>query len=101
MITQQLEWTQAKSIAKRFKTSLPPPHNPWFLDLPIEWVPSLLNVLKDAKIEHDGSLENSTDDGKVLRIIGGVKGWNNKKMLELEPEKNLADLENCQAQIQY
>ena len=65
------------------------------MDLPIEWVPSLLNVLKDAKIEHDGSLENSTDDGKVLRIIGGVKGWNNKKMLELEPENiNLADLEN-------
>ena len=95
LITQQLDWTQAKSIAQRFKTSLPPPHNPWFLDLPIEWVPSLLNVLKDAKIEHDGSLENSTDDGKVLRIIGGVKGWNNKKMLELEPENiNLADLEN-------
>ena len=95
LITQQLNWVQAKSIAQRFKTSLPPPHNPWFLDLPIEWVPSLLNVLKGAKIEHDGSLNNSTDNDKVLRIIDGVKGWNNKKMLELEPEKiNLTDLEN-------
>ena len=72
LITQQLDWTQAKSIAQRFKTSLPPPHNRWFLDLPIEWVPSLLNVLKDAKIEHYDSCllytSPSPRDGLLSRM---------------------------------
>ena len=52
LVTQQPNWQQAKEVAEKFKTSLPPSHNPWFLDLPIEWVPELIELLKQATIEN-------------------------------------------------
>ena len=59
-----LNWTQAKAIAHRFGTSLPPPHNPWWADLPLEWVESMLAILQNSQVE-----------GGALRIAEGVKGW--------------------------
>ena len=94
----QLNWDEARDIAIRFKTSLPPPHNPWFLDLPIEWTPALIDMIEDAKIEpfgtvKDGIVESEKSlnamplpESRQLRIIGGVKGWDAKKMDILRPE---------------
>jgi len=68
-------WDSAKEIAIRFSTSLITPHNPWWRDLPIEWVPALLEAI-DNSIISDG----------CLRFISGVKDWNPNTMDELRPE---------------
>ena len=80
---------QARAIAEQFKTSLPPPHNPWFLDLPIEWVPQLISLLKTASIENfsngkDIDLMPKRED-RCLRITGGVANWNPAIMQEMPP----------------
>ena len=102
------DWNQSKLISQRFKTSLPPPHNPWFLDLPIEWVPAFLKIIVNSKIEElgvgDGSSGNYGEDlqafpmpdKKQMRIIGGVKNWSSKMMDEIPPEKITKEmLEKC------
>ncbi|HIL65298.1 MAG TPA: hypothetical protein EYG33_03935, partial [Candidatus Poseidoniales archaeon] len=71
-----IDWTAAKGIALRFGTSLPSPHNPWWLDLPIEWVPSLLKLIGSAEIK----------DGNLI-FKDAVKGWNGKNMENLLPEQ--------------
>ncbi|MDP6870184.1 MAG: hypothetical protein QGI21_05375 [Candidatus Poseidoniaceae archaeon] len=78
LITTKLSWNQAKSVALRFATSLPSPHNPWWLDLPIEWVPELL------KIVENGIVENNS-----FRIKNGVENWNSSAMDKLRPEENV------------
>ena len=80
-------WQQARAIAEKFKTSLPPPHNPWFLDLPIEWVPQLIELLADATIETGNSDGVSTPkrESMSLRIKNGVAGWNPEVMSEMPP----------------
>jgi len=94
----QPNWDEARDIAIRFKTSLPPPHNPWFLDLPIEWVPALIDMIEDSKIEPFGTVKGNVvesekslnamplPESRQLRIVGGVKGWNAQKMDILQPE---------------
>ncbi len=77
---QTLDWAQASSVAKRFGCALPPPHNPWLLDLPIEWVPALLDVLDGGRIE-DGA------EGRRLRLPEAVRGWTPETMDELRPER--------------
>ena len=84
MISINPSWESAKEIAIRFSTSLVGSNNPWWLDLPIEWVPALLKAI-----------ENSTVRDGNLRFIGGVKGWNPDKMDELRPEvENEIDYDN-------
>ena len=89
LVSQQPNWQQARSIAENFKTSLPPPHNPWFLDLPIEWVPEFIRVLSEASIEEFntkiGRQIESFAESKYLRIKGGVAGWNAAIMNEMPP----------------
>lgn len=86
-----MAWDQALGFAKRFKTSLPPPHNPWLLDLPLEWLPSLLGQIKNAVVE---SPTTPSSDGARplgsamhLRFSNAVKGWTPKGMDELQPER--------------
>ena len=76
LISLNPSWESAKEIAVRFSTSLVGAHNPWWLDLPIEWVPALLQAIESATVR-DGN----------LHFIGGVKGWNADEMDELRPEK--------------
>ena len=76
LISLNPKWEAAKEIAIRFSTSLVGANNPWWLDLPIEWVPALLKSIETATVR-DGN----------LRFIGGVKGWNPKDMDVLRPEK--------------
>ncbi len=75
LISLNPKWEAAKEIAIRFSTSLVGANNPWWLDLPIEWVPALLKSIDTATVR-DGN----------LRFIGGVKGWNPEDMDELRPE---------------
>ena len=75
LISLNPSWESAKEISIRFATSLVGSHNPWWLDLPIEWVPSLLQAIETATVR-DGN----------LRFVDGVKGWNSNEMDELRPE---------------
>ena len=84
LIAQEPSWDSCKEIAVRFSTSLPPPHNPWWLDLPIEWLPALIQAIETATVR-DGN----------LTFIDGVKGWNAQLMDELRPESEVVlDSEN-------
>lgn len=93
---QTLSWQQAEGIARRFATSLPPPHNPWLKDLPIEWLPSVLQILQDGQIESSGSWENGalqpvegarpSPSQRQLRLKGAARHWSAKRMDDLEPE---------------
>ena len=99
LVSQQPNWAQAKTICEKFKTSLPPPHNPWFLDLPIEWIPQLITLLKDATIENSSDKTVSglmpKQEQRCLRISGGVTNWDSAIMLEMPPpEFAINDLTN-------
>ena len=99
LVSQQPNWAQAKTICEKFKTSLPPPHNPWFLDLPIEWIPQLITLLKDATIENSSDKTVSglmpKQEQRCLRISGGVTNWDSAIMLEMPPpEFGINDLTN-------
>ena len=76
LIKLKPSWESAREISIRFSTSLVGDNNPWWLDLPIEWVPALIKSIETATIRDD-----------CLRFIDGVKGWNPSKMDELRPEK--------------
>ena len=63
-------------------------HNPWFLDLPIEWVPELIDILKQSIIE-------GAKNDRCLRIKDGVVGWDAKIMLEMPPpELSIDDIKD-------
>ncbi|NCG00296.1 MAG: hypothetical protein GWP25_00700 [Euryarchaeota archaeon] len=102
-----VNWGQCKLLAHRFKTSIPAPHNPWFLDLPIEWVPSVLELIDQATIEPFGTSNTPPPEieehlqamplpeKRQLRIPGGVRNWSPEMMDRLRPERldNLAEFE--------
>ena len=67
-----LDWQDVKEIGKRFATSFPPPHNPWWADLPLEWVKPVLPIIANAEI-----------DGESLRIVNGIRGWDAAPLREL------------------
>jgi len=86
-----VDWDQASAVAERWRTSMPPPHNPWFLDLPLEWVPSVLKALQKGKVEAAGKMPDSTHEhpftaSKWLRFTGAASGWNPSEMDKLQPE---------------
>ena len=86
-----VDWNQASAIAERWRTSLPPPHNPWFLDLPLEWVPNVIKALQRGKVEDagkmpDSSPENPFNASKWLRFTGAASGWDPTEMDKLQPE---------------
>ncbi len=91
-------WEQAEAISKKFKTSLPPPHNPWFLDLPIEWVPELIELLKNAEIENwskpPASIKDPMPQSEIrsLRIKGAVKNWDSNIMTQMPPSDLSPDI---------
>ena len=79
LISLNPSWESVKEISIRFATSLVGSHNPWWLDLPIEWVPALLQAVETATVRNG-----------TLRFIDGVKGWNADQMDELRPEVEAA-----------
>ena len=86
-----VDWNQASSIAERWRTSLPPPHNPWFLDLPLEWVPNVIKALQRGKVEDAGKMSDSSPENpfsasKWLRFTGAASGWDPTEMDKLQPE---------------
>ena len=92
-----MDWNMVRAVSHRFATSLPPPHNPWFKDLPIEWLPSFLDLLASSVIEPAGTAKGGRNieipsgaqprsSHRQLRIKGGARSWEAKRMDDLEPE---------------
>ena len=68
--SMKLDWEQTIKISKEFKTSLCPPFNLWWKDLPLEWISTLDDLVKDCTIE-------KRENGKLrLRFSGASKKWN-------------------------
>ena len=90
--TCRLTWLEAVGCSRRFGTSFPPPHNPWFKDLPLEWLPAFLNLLAAGTIEegsvggHERSERRPDSGARWLRLSGAVRGWKASAMDALEPE---------------
>ena len=60
-----LSWDMVTGICKSFGTAIPPPWNLWWSDLPIQFIPPLIDeIVSKGKIE-----------GSALRIEDSVEGW--------------------------
>ncbi|MCH1592253.1 MAG: hypothetical protein L7R66_04590, partial [Candidatus Thalassarchaeaceae archaeon] len=60
-----LSWEKIKNISEYFGTAVPPPWNLWWSDLPIQFVPQLVDSILEK-----GSIEDSS-----LRIRDAVENW--------------------------
>jgi len=64
----RLDWVAAERASEEFGTSLPPPFNLWWKDLPLEWIPALVSELSTATVEVAGG-------SHVLRFPDAARGW--------------------------
>ena len=72
--TMEPNWEQTIKISKEFKTSLCPPFNLWWKDLPLEWISTLDAILKECVIEKN-------NDGELtLKFIGASENWSEKNI---------------------
>ncbi len=60
-----LSWEQVRKICEKFGTAVPPPWNLWWSDMPVQFIPNLVDLLVQR-----GSIEDSK-----LRISSSVVGW--------------------------
>ena len=79
-----LSWNQNMSLVQRFGCSFPPPFNPWWKDLPLEWIHSI--ALETSKAEFENNPKMNT---KSLRFRGAVSKWDSLMMKDLLPEHEL------------
>ncbi|HJN54985.1 MAG TPA: hypothetical protein QF646_01195, partial [Candidatus Poseidoniales archaeon] len=66
------------TIARTFGTSLPPPHLPFWSDLPLIWLRSLIEACLQGEREDD-------EDGERFRIPNAADGWSAVVSKESEP----------------
>jgi len=75
-----VEWSVAVEISRNFLTAIPSPWNLWWHDLPIEFVPELVDTLLQGTLEESSDL----DDGVAMyphsneiwyRLHGAVTDW--------------------------
>ena len=89
-------WQQTIKLSKEFKTSLCPPFNLWWKDLPLEWI-STLDTLLDESI-----IEKNDDENLILRFRGASKNWNEKNIPEagcatpdIIPPGKIHEIDDC------
>ncbi len=61
----ELTWVQTREISESFGVAIPPPWNLWWSDLPIQFLPALIESLVGISANDDGS----------LTLEGAVEGW--------------------------
>ncbi len=95
----QIPWSAVRPLFERFGTAVPPPWNPMWSDLPIELVPSLIEVLQTATIEPAERRSNDeADPGSALlpapmqrqmRLRGAARGWTRpQRIIGSAPERD-------------
>jgi hypothetical protein len=97
LVILELDWSAAVRVCTAFNTAVPPPWNPCWLDLPLQWLPLLDEVFAAAVVEvadiaPDG--QSSTADwnqdcrsSQSLRLVGAVAGWQHPVAGEQPPEE--------------
>jgi len=75
-----LDWDTVVSISRDFLTAIPPPWNLWWNDLPLEFVPAIIESLLKGKIEpashpEDGVTTHPHPDRNWMRLPGAVENW--------------------------
>lgn len=78
--TLTLDWSVVAELSRTFMTAIPPPWNPLWNDLPLEFVPPLLEALESARTQaathpEDGIQMWPHPDRWWLRIPGAAHGW--------------------------
>lgn len=75
-----LDWPTVVALSRTFLTAVPPPWNPWWNDLPIEFVPHLVDALLSGRLEaaehpEDGVITSPAPERIWLRLPGVVSDW--------------------------
>ena len=72
-----LDWDNIVEISRSFLTAIPPPWNLWWNDLPLEFIPHLIESLLEGKIEatshpEDGVKTYPYPDRNWMRLPGAI-----------------------------
>ena len=75
-----LDWNTIVEISRNFLTAIPPPWNLWWNDLPLEFVPHLIDALLKGSIEpathpEDGVTTSPHPDRNWMRLPGVIEDW--------------------------
>ena len=75
-----LDWKAVVEISQKYLTAIPPPWNLWWNDLPLEFVPYLIESLlqgctEDANHSEDGIQMHPHPDRVWYRLPKAVKNW--------------------------
>ena len=75
-----LDWDTVVEISRNFLTAIPPPWNLWWNDLPLEFVPHVIEMLLKGKVEaashpEDGISTHPHPDRNWMRLPGAVENW--------------------------
>lgn len=75
-----LEWDTVVEISQKFLTAIPPPWNLWWNDLPLEFIPYLIDSIllgrtENASHSEDGIQMHPHPDRVWFRIPNAVKDW--------------------------
>ncbi|MDP6888891.1 MAG: hypothetical protein QF454_02540 [Candidatus Thalassarchaeaceae archaeon] len=75
-----LDWEVVVEISRSFLTAIPPPWNLWWNDLPLEFIPHLIDSLLASSIENathpeDGIMTVPHPDRTWMRIPMAVENW--------------------------
>ncbi len=75
-----LDWDVVVGVSRNFLTAIPPPWNLWWNDLPLEFVPLVIDTLLKGTIEpashpEDGITTHPHPDRNWMRLPGAVENW--------------------------
>ncbi|MDP6899592.1 MAG: hypothetical protein QGF94_02010 [Candidatus Thalassarchaeaceae archaeon] len=75
-----VEWSTVVELSNTFLTAVPPPWNLWWHDLPIEFIPDLIDSLCSGRLESaissDDGIVTTPQPGRTwMRIPGAAKNW--------------------------
>ena len=96
------DWASCKKICNEFNTAVPPPWNINWLDLPIEWIPSLHSAILQASIipakqSIEGTWNEDVKSENWLKFDGGATNWEpieaGEEIPEQIPGKDITTLE--------
>ncbi|MEE2759783.1 MAG: hypothetical protein VYA86_07390 [Candidatus Thermoplasmatota archaeon] len=75
-----LDWDIVVNLSQKFLTAIPPPWNLWWNDLPLEFVPYLIDTLLNGRTENAGQIDDEIQmyphsDRTWFRLPDAVSNW--------------------------
>ncbi len=98
LVTLDLDWPAVVRVCTAFNCAVPPPWNPCWLDLPLQWLPVLSEIFSSATIEvadsnpdgqsPTGGWNDDSTSSHWLRLSGAVDGWSHPVVGDNPPEES-------------